>query len=117
MAAKSRPLAERVLSRFLAACLARQVGRRKTRAAASARSVERDKFMTTITQDINSIILTPTAIAKAQAAGADLPALMTQLQLHITEKQRLIKEIIRMHPVGGGDVANLASLNAILAKL
>lgn len=73
--------------------------------------------MTTLTQDVTSILLTPAAIAQAQAGGANLPALMTQLQLHVTEKQKLIKEIIRLHPGGGGDAANLAALNAILAKL
>jgi hypothetical protein len=73
--------------------------------------------MTTLTQDVQAIVLTPPAVAKAQAAGADLPVLMTQLQTHIAEKQRLIKEIIRLHPVTGGDAANLTALNAILAKL
>jgi hypothetical protein len=73
--------------------------------------------MTTLTQDVSAIVLTPTAIAKAQAAGADLPVLMTQLLTHTAEKQRLIKEIIRLHPVGGGDATNAAALNAILAKL
>lgn len=73
--------------------------------------------MTTLTQDVQAIMLTPTALAKAQAAGADLPGLMVHLQTHIAEKQRLLKEIIRLHPVTGGDAVNLASLNAILAKL
>jgi hypothetical protein len=73
--------------------------------------------MTTLTQDVAAIVLTPTAIANGQAGGAQLPALMAQLQIHIGEKQRLLKEIIRLHPSGGGDAANLAALNAILAKL
>ena len=72
--------------------------------------------MTTLTQDITSIILTPAAVAKAQAGGADLSALMTQLQLRVIEKQQL-KEIIRLHPSGGGDAANLTALNSILSKL
>jgi len=73
--------------------------------------------VTTLTQDITSIILTPAAVAKAQAGGADLSALMTQLQLRVIEKQQLLKEIIRLHPSGGGDAANLTALNSILSKL
>jgi len=73
--------------------------------------------VTTITQDVNAITLTANAKAAGLAAGADLPALMAQLQVHIGEKQRLLKQILAFHPSSGGDAANWAAINAILAKL
>jgi hypothetical protein len=42
---------------------------------------------------------------------------MAELQVHIGEKQRLLKEILRLYPSTGLDAANYAALNAILAKL
>jgi|GEM_PF-4914678 len=71
----------------------------------------------TITTDITSITLTPNAIAAGQAAAVNLPALLTQLLVHVGEKQRLIKEIQKVHPSTGGEAANYAALSAILAKL
>ena len=71
----------------------------------------------TITTDINAITLTPNAIAIGQAAAVNLPSLLTQLLVHVGEKQRLIKEIQKVHPSTGPDAANYAALNAILAKL
>ena len=73
--------------------------------------------MTTITADINAITLTANAKAASLAAGADLPTLMSQLQIHLGEKQRLLKQILAFHPSTGGDAANWAAINAILAKL
>jgi len=62
---------------------------------------------------------TPTANARAvaQAKGVNLDVLMQQLQLAAIEMQTLLKEIIKVHPVGGGDAANLTALNAILTEL
>jgi hypothetical protein len=73
--------------------------------------------MTTITQDVTAITLTASAKAASLAAGADLPTLMAQLLVHVGEKQRLLKQILAFHPSTGGDAANWAAINAILAKL
>ena len=63
--------------------------------------------------------ITPTANAKAvaQSKGVDLPVLMGLLQQQAIEMQILVKEIIKVHPTGGGDAANLTALNAILTEL
>jgi hypothetical protein len=63
--------------------------------------------------------IVPTANAKAvvSAKGADISGLMGLLQQHAVEMQILIKEIIKVHPSGGGDAANLTALNAILSEL
>jgi hypothetical protein len=71
----------------------------------------------TVKTDVAAI--SPTANAKAVAAsrGVDLSGLMTLLQTHAVEMQILIKEIIKIHPSGGGDAANLTALNSILSEL
>jgi hypothetical protein len=63
--------------------------------------------------------ITPTANAKAvaQARGVDINVLMQLLQQQAIEMQALVKEIIKVHPSGGGDAANLTALNAILTEL
>lgn len=63
--------------------------------------------------------ITPTANAKAVVAakGQDITGLMLQLQIKIAETQVLVKQIIALHPTGGGDAANLSSLNTILGEL
>jgi hypothetical protein len=38
-------------------------------------------------------------------------------QLRVTELQILLKQIVAHHPSGGGDAANYAALNAVLAEL
>jgi len=62
---------------------------------------------------------TPTANARAvaQARGVDIAVLMQLLQQQAIEMQALLKEIIKVHPVGGCDAANLTALNAILTEL
>jgi hypothetical protein len=73
--------------------------------------------MTTVKTDVAAI--TPTANAKAivQAKGADITSLMTLLQQYAIEMQAVVKQIISLHPTGGGDAANPTALNAILAEL
>lgn len=63
--------------------------------------------------------ITPTANAKAVVAakGQDMTGLMAQLQIKINETQVLAKQIIALHPTGGGDAANLTALNTILGEL
>jgi hypothetical protein len=71
----------------------------------------------TVLADLTAI--TPTANAKAvvSAKGADLVFLITNAKQDIIELQAKLKQIIAHHPTGGGDAANLASLNAVLAQL
>lgn len=63
--------------------------------------------------------ITPTANAKAVVAakGQDITGLMLQLQIKIAETQVLVKQIIALHPTGGGDAANLTALNTVLGEL
>lgn len=63
--------------------------------------------------------ITPTANAKAVVAakGQDITGLMAQAKQQAGELQVLIKQIIALHPTGGSDAANLASLNTILGEL
>lgn len=63
--------------------------------------------------------ITPTANAKAVVAakGQDMTGLMLQLQIKIAETQVLVKQIIALHPTGGGDAANLTALNTVLGEL
>ena len=63
--------------------------------------------------------ITPTANAKgvAQAAGVNLPQLMALADTHINELRILLKQIIALHPSSGGDAANYAALQAVLAEL
>jgi hypothetical protein len=42
---------------------------------------------------------------------------VTTAQLHVTELQALLKQIVALHPSSGGDAANYAALNAVLAEL
>jgi hypothetical protein len=73
--------------------------------------------LSTVKSDAAAI--TPTANAKAvvQTKAQDLTSLMLLLQQAAIEMQILVKEIIKVHPTGGGDAANLTALNAILAEL
>ena len=72
--------------------------------------------MTALT-DIKAV--TPTANAKAvvSAKGADINALMAIAQIKAAELQVIVKQIIAVHPSGGGDAANLTALNNILVEL
>jgi hypothetical protein len=65
------------------------------------------------------LAITPTANAKAvaQARGVDIGDLMALLHQSAIDMQVLVREIIKVHPSGGGDAANLTALNAILTEL
>lgn len=67
--------------------------------------------------DIKAV--TPTANAKAVVAakGADINSLMLQAQVKAGELYVIVKQIIAVHPSGGGDAANLTALQNILAEL
>ena len=63
--------------------------------------------------------ITPTANAKAVVAakGSDITSLMSLAQRQAGELSVTLRQIIALHPAGGGDAANLTSLNTILGEL
>jgi hypothetical protein len=67
--------------------------------------------------DLTAISFTATAKAAASAKGEDLIVLVTLAESHITELSALLKQIVAIHPSTGGDAANYAALNAIVAEL
>jgi hypothetical protein len=73
--------------------------------------------LTTVKSDVAAISPTANAKAVAQTKCVDISGLMTLLQTQAVEMQILVKEIIKVHPTGGGDAANLTALNAILTEL
>jgi hypothetical protein len=72
--------------------------------------------MTALT-DLKAIALTANAKKVGSAKGVDLGALVAQAQLQITELETTLKQIVALHPSGGGDATNYAALNAVLAEL
>jgi len=72
--------------------------------------------MTALT-DLTAISFTAAAKAVASAKGEDLIVLVTLAESHITELSALLKQIVAIHPSTGGDAANYAALNAIVAEL
>jgi hypothetical protein len=73
--------------------------------------------MTTIRQNLAAVTLTANAKAVGEAAGVNLASLQTQLDSHLVEAAILLKQIIALHPSGGGDAANLTALQNLLVSL
>jgi hypothetical protein len=71
----------------------------------------------TIKAETVAIVPTANAAAVVQAKGANINGLMQLLQGHAVDMQTLVKQIIALHPSGGGDAANLTALSAILTEL
>jgi hypothetical protein len=71
----------------------------------------------TVLTDLKAIGLTASAKGVISAKGPELSALVTMAQLHVTELQTVLKQILALHPSGGGDASNYAALNAVLAQL
>jgi hypothetical protein len=67
--------------------------------------------------DIVAISLTPTALAAAQKQGVNLAALVTHAGARANELSILLKQILAFHPNSGGDAANFAALQAVIAEL
>jgi hypothetical protein len=67
--------------------------------------------------DLSAISLTANAKAVGSASGVDLVGLITQTKLDIIELQNRLKQIVKIHPTGGGDAANYAALNSVIAEL
>lgn len=63
--------------------------------------------------------ITPTARANlaGQQQGVNLASLLAQLDTHAGEMQILLKQIIALHPTGGGDASNLTTLQSLLTSL
>jgi len=72
--------------------------------------------MTALT-DLRAITLTANATKVGHAAGTNLPALTALAQQHVVELEIILKQIVAIHPSGGGDASNLSALNAVLAEL
>jgi hypothetical protein len=71
----------------------------------------------TVLAELNAITLTANAKAVGQSKACNMDSLMVQAKLTAAELQKIVKQVIAHHPVGGGDAANLAALNAVLAQL
>jgi hypothetical protein len=67
--------------------------------------------------DLTAISLTANAKSVVSAKGADLGALITLAKEHTTELTTVLKQIVAVHPSGGGDAANYAALNTIIGEL
>jgi hypothetical protein len=72
--------------------------------------------MTAMT-DLNAITLTATAKAWGSVNGVDLVGLITQSKTDIIELQNRLRQIVKFHPTTGGDAANYAALNSVIAEL
>jgi hypothetical protein len=71
----------------------------------------------TVKAEVVAITPTANAIGVVSAKGSNITGLMLLLQQHAVEMQILIKQVIALHPSGGGDAANLTALNNILSEL
>jgi hypothetical protein len=71
----------------------------------------------TILTDLNSLTLTSTAKAAAQARGVDAPNLLALIKTHALELSTLIKQLQNVHPSSGGDSTNFNLLTTLLAEL
>ena len=67
--------------------------------------------------DLRAVSLTANAKGVVAVKGVDLQSLVTQAQFHVIELQTVLKQIVALHPSTGGDAANYAALNAVLAEL
>jgi hypothetical protein len=65
------------------------------------------------------VAVAPTANAKtlASAKALDFVSLQNLVKQHVDELKVVLAQLIAMHPSGGGDAANLAALQAVLAEL
>jgi len=71
----------------------------------------------TVKAEVNAIAPTANAKAVVQAKGANITDLMQLLTQSAIDMQVLVRQIIALHPSGGGDAANLAALSALLAEI
>lgn len=70
----------------------------------------------TVLTELNALTMTANAKAVVSSKGADVNALLAQAKQSISEHRAVMKQLISMHPSGGGDAANLAALNTILGE-
>lgn len=69
----------------------------------------------TITSDLETIVLTPSAAALAK--GHNLEALVSTAQSRVAELKMILAQIVDVHPDNGYDAKNYARLPSLLAKL
>jgi hypothetical protein len=70
--------------------------------------------MAGIKTDLTALALTANAKSVGQVKGADLQGLINEALVHNNDLTLLLKAIIAIHPTGGGDAANLTTLqNAV----
>jgi hypothetical protein len=90
---------------------------RRAGSTLSDSTLERGLSTMTIHADLTAI--TPTANARSafKKAGTDLDELLAQVANHATDLQRLLKQVIALHPSSGGDSTNYTALSNLLAEL
>ena len=71
----------------------------------------------TVLAELNSISLTGTAAAAAQAKGVNLGALVALAKSHTIELARALANVQAFHPNSGGDTTNYSSLSTIIGEL
>ena len=71
----------------------------------------------TVLADLKAIALTTNAKNVVSAKGTDLNGLVQTAEQHIIELQAVLKQIIAVHPTGGGDASNYTALGNVLAQL
>jgi hypothetical protein len=71
----------------------------------------------TVMNDLNAVSLTGTAAAFAETKGCDLAGVVNSAKVHVRELRTLLQVILSCHPNSGGDTANYAALQAVVAEL
>jgi hypothetical protein len=70
--------------------------------------------MAGIKTDLGALAVTATAKAAGELKGVDMAGLIAQALVETSDLTRLLKQIVAIHPSGGGDSANYTVLsNAI----
>jgi hypothetical protein len=71
----------------------------------------------TVSADLKAITLTGTAKSAASAKGTDIGGLQAAALRATSECQVALKAFLAVHPSTGGDAANFASIQAVIAEL
>jgi hypothetical protein len=72
----------------------------------------------TIKAELSAIEPTEAARQAFKEFGSDLDVLLTQVQGHVTDLQRIVKQVIAFHPTSSdADASNYAALQDVLDQL
>jgi hypothetical protein len=71
----------------------------------------------TLKTDLTAITPTTTARQAFKNAGTNLDELLAQVAVQASDLQRLLKQVIALHPNSGGDSSNYSALTSLLAEL